>query len=251
MPNLLMLTMSLSRRQFTRNAVLASLACSSALPPLFAQASSGIYTVRQGDTLSHIARRYQTTVTALKRANHLSSDLIRVGQKLYLPSTARAMDGLHAVRQACAGIKVRSSQWQRIVVHHSAIKYGNAAKYDAAHRRRGMKNGLAYHFVIGNGIDSGDGEIEVGPRWKKQLLGGHLKSYKLNLSAIGICLVGNFEEARPSQKQLQAFTQLMDWLQAEVLQKRVAFAGHRELRGEQTVCPGKYFPLKRMHARFG
>jgi hypothetical protein len=42
---------------------------------------------------------------------------------------------------------------------YSAIKDGNAASYDRAHRRRGMENGLAYHFVIGNGVDSGDGEI--------------------------------------------------------------------------------------------
>ena len=96
-----------------------------------------------------------------------------------------------------------------------------------------------------------DGEIEIGPRWRKQLLGGHLKSYRLNQSAIGICLVGNFEETRPSKKQIQALTQLVDWLQREVLRKRTRFAGHKELPGEKTVCPGKYFPLKTLHRRYG
>ncbi len=43
------------------------------------------YTVRSGDTLSGIARRYDTTVSAIKAANGISSDMIRVGQKLVIP----------------------------------------------------------------------------------------------------------------------------------------------------------------------
>ena len=114
-----------------------------------------------------------------------------------------------------------------------------------------MQNGLAYHFVIGNGIDSGDGEIETGRRWTHQLQGGHVKNHKINLTAIGICLIGNFQETRPSKLQIEAFTQLMDWLRSEVVPKAKQFAGHRELRGEQTVCPGKNFPLAAMHSRYG
>jgi LysM repeat protein len=43
------------------------------------------YKVKSGDTLSHIAQRYRTTVTALKRANNLRSDRINVGQVLKIP----------------------------------------------------------------------------------------------------------------------------------------------------------------------
>jgi LysM repeat protein len=208
------------------------------------------YTVVRGDTLGSIAMRNSISVRDLKRANNLTRDLIRVGQTLQIPGGRPSQDLLAHVRAETARINVRRDNWKRIVVHHSAIKYGNAKKYDAAHRQRGMQNGLAYHFLIGNGIDSGDGEIEVGPRWKKQLLGGHVKSYNLNLTAIGICLVGNFEQTHPSQKQLDAFTQLMDWLQGDVLKKKTQFAGHKELKGEQTICPGKNFPLAAMHARY-
>ncbi|ADE54821.1 peptidoglycan recognition protein family protein [Coraliomargarita akajimensis] len=217
--------------------------------------SNAIHLVQKGDTLGHIALRYGVSVSAIKQANNLRNDVVRVGQRLSIPGAATSYtsstDRLAHVRTTTSKINVRVSNWQRIVVHHSAIKYGNAKKYDATHRQRGMKNGLAYHFLIGNGIDSGDGEIEIGPRWKKQLLGGHVKSYRTNLTAIGICLVGNFEETHPSKKQLDSFTQLVDWLMGDVLRKQVHFAGHRELKGEQTICPGRNFPLKAMHARFG
>jgi LysM repeat protein len=43
------------------------------------------YTVQSGDTLYEIARRFRTTVSALKSANNLTSDLIRVGQVLNIP----------------------------------------------------------------------------------------------------------------------------------------------------------------------
>ncbi|MFH1807750.1 MAG: LysM domain-containing protein [Pseudomonadota bacterium] len=44
------------------------------------------YTVRSGDNLSTLARRYGTTVNALARANKIKNpNLIRVGQKLNIP----------------------------------------------------------------------------------------------------------------------------------------------------------------------
>ena len=241
--------MHYSRRQFARTALLATAGYT-----LFGQTSAladtTLYTVKKNDTLGHIALRFGVSVKELKQANGLKNDLIKTGQKLRIPGHAAPEDALSAVRAANASITVKVDNWKRIVVHHSAIKYGNVKKYDRAHRERGMTNGLAYHFVIGNGIDSGDGEIEIGPRWTKQLQGGHVKNHAVNLNSIGICLVGNFEKNHPSKRQLDSFTQLVDWLQQDVLKKKTLFAGHKDLKGEQTVCPGKNFPLAAMHARY-
>lgn len=44
--------------------------------------SNTTYTIKSGDTLTSIARRFNTTVSAIKKANNLKSDLIFVGQKL-------------------------------------------------------------------------------------------------------------------------------------------------------------------------
>lgn len=216
------------------------------------QSSSATHTVVRGDTLSEIAQLYGISVDSLKRYNQLTHDRIFIGQTLRLPTKlapASKQDRLAHIRSASRKIAVRTHNWTTIVAHHSAIKYGNAKIYDQAHRKRGMKNGLAYHFIIGNGIDSGNGQIEMGPRWLKQQNGGHVRSYQVNQRAIGICLVGNFEQSVPSPAQMQAFMQLTDWLTQEVLPHRVRFAGHKDI--EQNLCPGKYFPLAQMHQRYG
>ncbi len=43
------------------------------------------YVVQKGDTLSTIARTHGTSVAALKKANNLASDDLKVGQKLLIP----------------------------------------------------------------------------------------------------------------------------------------------------------------------
>jgi len=43
-----------------------------------------VYTVQAGDTLSGIARRFNTTVEAIKEFNSLTSDLINIGQELLI-----------------------------------------------------------------------------------------------------------------------------------------------------------------------
>lgn len=44
------------------------------------------YVVKRGDTLSEIAQRYRISVNALKKVNNMQSNMVRVGQKLQIPS---------------------------------------------------------------------------------------------------------------------------------------------------------------------
>ena len=43
------------------------------------------YSVKKGDTLSRIASRHGVSLSALRRANGISGDLIRPGQALTIP----------------------------------------------------------------------------------------------------------------------------------------------------------------------
>lgn len=238
-----------SRRRFLRASSLAVLALVCGTARTWAQqAREATHTVVRGETLSAIAARNGVTVPALKARNGLKSDRIVVGQRLVIPRDVV----LDEVKAATASLKIQRGRWQHVVAHHSGIEVGAAKAYDAAHRRRGMVNGLAYHFVIGNGRDSPEGAIEIGPRWLEQLDGGHVRNAVFNARGIGICLVGNFETRRPSAKQLDAFTALVDWLRDSApLGAKPKFTVHRWVDRNHTVCPGKHFPFTRLRLRYG
>jgi LysM repeat protein len=51
---------------------------------------SNTYTVKSGDTLGHIAVKYRTKVANIKTVNGLTSDLLKIGQKLTVPARAMA-----------------------------------------------------------------------------------------------------------------------------------------------------------------
>ncbi len=57
-----------------------------------------VYTVRSGDTLWQLARRYGTTVDAIKQENGLTSDNLSIGQVLRIPVSQSAGYFLYTVR---------------------------------------------------------------------------------------------------------------------------------------------------------
>jgi outer membrane biosynthesis protein TonB len=153
-----------------------------------------------------------------------------------------------SVRAAIDRAPVLRRRWQYIVVHNSGTRQGNARIFDYYHRHvRRMTNGLAYHFVIGNGTSSGNGEIEVGDRWTRQINGGHVHSDYLNNIALGICLVGDFNRDQPTRTQLAACEELIHYLQkrcGKVNGHYPIVRPHREMNPPRwpTDCPGDEFP---------
>lgn len=79
----------------------AAFASASAAPVEAVPASGTWHTVTRGETLSHIARYYGTTVQAIKNANGLTSSVIFVGQRLYIPAAtvATSCKSHYTVRQ--------------------------------------------------------------------------------------------------------------------------------------------------------
>ena len=56
-------------------------------PPIKDQPTVTTYTVQSGDSLYKIARKYNTTIDAIKKLNNLTTDLLTVGQELSIPTT--------------------------------------------------------------------------------------------------------------------------------------------------------------------
>ena len=221
--------------------------------------------VKKGDTLAKISREQAVSIEDIRKWNSLKGDTLHPDDLLRLqppkstppkiilppsiplPSPAPQLTFLSPVHAQIDSARDQMREWEYIVVHHSGTSGGNASIFDAYHKERGMENGMAYHFVIGNGSDSGNGQIEVGNRWRRQIQGGHLASDSLNEIAIGICLVGDFTHHQPSPRQIDALTELVLHLRKISPSPRLKFRLHREINTKPTECPGKLFPSSKIH----
>lgn len=183
-------------------------------------------------------------VVGVRTAIHTRVALPRPSRRLSRPSR------VHTRRVAEAGWRPRigiSNRWSHIIVHHSGSQSGNAQRFDAHHRNVNGWDELGYHFVIGNGRGSGDGEIEVGSRWIKQKHGAHCKTpdNAYNDHGIGICLVGDFRQSAlsgPTPAQMASLARLTKFLMRECNINADNVLTHRGATG-RTICPGTRFPL--------
>ncbi|ODS31817.1 MAG: N-acetylmuramoyl-L-alanine amidase [Candidatus Scalindua rubra] len=169
-----------------------------------------------------------------------------IGLFIYLPfiGTKRQFIVAIDIEELCR-VDVDENDWEYVVLHHSATDEGNASNFDRYHReKRKWLHGLAYHFVIGNGKGSGNGEIEVGERWKKQLHGAHTADMDFNRISIGICLVGNFEEDNePTHNQIESLQSLINYLSKRYNIPKSSIIKHNQVTQKGTACPGKKFSL--------
>ena len=240
------------RPGFSRWTVLLCLATA-----LAALGRDQIYIVRPKDTLSAIARRYGLSVAALADHNHIArNSKIQVQQRLLIPGpthseTSAASPRLtKAVQKSIASAPVKARRWRYIVIHHAGVDTGTLKSLDRYHREeRHMENGLAYHFLIGNGNGLGDGSIAVGNRWREQLDGGHLHSVAQNKIALGICLIGNFDQKKPTEKQMRSLESLTRALLKRCNLPISAVKTHQQINVVNTRCPGRHFPLSQFLAR--
>lgn len=188
---------------------------------------------------------YGVDIGALAAANGIQDTArIETGRVLRIPParTPAGMpsdaDGYRQVERL-VGSPYGSVRWRTITVHHSATRYGNGKVFDRHHRMRGM-GGLFYHFLIGNGNGLGDGQIEVGWRWKRQREVNRRRD-------IQICLVGNFMKQQVSPRQYQALKRLV-----AVLRRRYGITApvrrHCDIAPRPTECPGRNFPYSELLA---
>jgi hypothetical protein len=134
--------------------------------------------------------------------------------------------------------------WRYIVIHHMASASGSASAINRIHLAKGW-DGLGYHFVVGNGSLTGDGHVEVGFRWTRQLHGAHARARegddnRWNEYGIGICLIGDFRYQRPSRAQMEALVKLVRALRAEFHIPLNRVVPHDAIKA--TLCPGPRFP---------
>ena len=225
------------------------------LPPVTRPGSAQAmitHTVAHGETLYRISKMYGVRLDDLMRVNQIQDvSRLETGQVLCIPGKFQAPEIVKARGpftpvseveiKRLVGLKNSFSIWKIITVHHSGTLQGNARLFDRDHRRRHM-GGLFYHFVIGNGSYSGDGQVEVGWRWKQQVKAN--RPYDIQ-----ICVVGDFSREEVSEAQLDSLVKLISLLREEYGISLENIRKHEDIRGKHTECPGKNFPFARLISR--
>lgn len=200
-----------------------------------------IHIVAPGETLWRIGKMYDVPMVDIQNANNLKDKRqLEKGQSLLIPKAAPVTPVISLYP---------SKKWKYIIIHHSATDEGNSLCFDRYHSSRGWE-GVGYHFIINNGSKGKqDGQIEVSPRWLKQKNGAHCSAGSMNERAIGICLVGNFNDELVSEKQLDALVHLTYKLRKYYNIPSSRIMGHGQVRGAKTDCPGKKFPWREFKRR--
>jgi len=202
-----------------------------------------VHIVAPGETLWRVGKMYGVSGADIARANNLTTQnpVLKKGSRLTIPNAAPVAPVVSLYP---------SNKWKYIIIHHSGSEMGDSLSFDKYHLSKGWLNGVGYHFVIDNGTDSRcDGQIEVSPRWLKQLNGSHCKADHMNERAIGICLVGNFNRDHLSSRQLESLTYLVKTLKTYYRIPDDHIMGHGQVPGARTDCPGKHFPWAEFKAR--
>ncbi|MCC7145212.1 MAG: hypothetical protein IT443_02065 [Phycisphaeraceae bacterium] len=108
---------------------------------------------------------------------------------------------------------VQSGRWKSVTVRLSGNTYGSAQTVTSQHELLGLR-GLGYHFVMGNGSASPDGQIEVGFRWQHQMESAMpLGTPADSPDHIQICLIGSARDGGSTPRQVQELVWLLRNLQ--------------------------------------
>ena len=194
------------------------------------------------DSLWRISNTYGVEMETIMRVNGLKDpNKLEKGQKLLIPGTRGPRPNIPLFM---------TTRWTHIVVHHTATDEGSSYSIDQLHRKRGWDNGMGYDFLIDNGTRGKTlGQIEVGPRWLKQMDGAHVKEGNWNKKSIGIAVVGNYSENALPEPMLESLVLLVATLKNFYRIPDQNIVGHRNVPGAATECPGKIFPWREFKRR--
>jgi hypothetical protein len=143
-----------------------------------------------------------------------------------------------------------------IVIHHSHTKDGETLDFNAIrkyHLDKGWRD-IGYHFVIENY----QGDIITKRGRPTDDPGAHAVEFGMNRKSVGICVVGNYDEAAPPLGYISLLKKLCMAIIVNYTIPVEHVIGHRDVGlmagfdwqkvgptgiPQYKSCPGKYFPL--------
>lgn len=135
---------------------------------------------------------------------------------------------------------------QNIILHHSVTdrdsnKDVTESIINQSHKDRGFNESyfsgrkyyIGYHYMI-----FGDGEVRQ--YRAHSTVGAHCIEENMNFKSIGICLIGNFSQTKPSKEQIASLKALVDKLRSELDIPEKNLFPHRKFKATQ--CWGTNLP---------
>ena len=140
----------------------------------------------------------------------------------------------------------RNGKWKKrdvskitdITIHHGASSQNATIEdYNRWHIEEKGWPSIGYHYVINK-----DGKV-FQTNYLDSL--SYHNGYN-NTVAIGICLIGNFDNYRVPETQYNSLIWLINYLKKiKKLKSLTRVIGHKEYVRGKTACPGRYFPIEK------
>jgi hypothetical protein len=142
-----------------------------------------------------------------------------------------------------APVSGRFGDWRYVVVHHTGEASGDLATLDAKHRSvLGYEDGLAFHFLVGNGSGLALGAVAEGDRFRRGIPGPHCtENPAVSLASVGVAAIGDTGAAPLPGEQRRALAALVESLRRRFAIPLERVLLHREVEGGDPLCPGSHF----------
>ncbi|MGF7184529.1 N-acetyl-anhydromuramyl-L-alanine amidase AmpD [Desulfitispora alkaliphila] len=124
-------------------------------------------------------------------------------------------------------------QVEYIILHHTGAWERDAEQVRRYHLSLGWRD-VGYHFIIEPG-----GTVVVGR--KHNTYGAHCRAAGMNRKSLGVALIGNFEQGKPTLQQYVKAIELVAWLRNKYAVPLENILEHRDVPGAKTLCPGRNF----------
>lgn len=122
---------------------------------------------------------------------------------------------------------------KKIIIHHTHNPELTLLTTHKLHQERFKWAGIGYNYLIENSSMIFEA--------RGMYIGAHAKNH--NFEAIGIAVVGNFDEFLPSEEQLNSLIELCTYFMFKYDIEPSKVLGHRELSGVTKSCPGNKFNM--------
>jgi murein DD-endopeptidase MepM/ murein hydrolase activator NlpD len=151
------------------------------------------YAVRRGDSLSRIAQRYSVSLDAIRDWNDLQSDVIKLGQRLFIPGASLGVDDIEAAMgrlfiypargQLTSPFGMRISPIYKVEAFHNGIDLANSPGTPVVASRSGRV-----------------ASVEFSPVYGKFVLLAHAGGYQTLYAHLDTVLVRSGQEVSQGQK---------------------------------------------------